>query len=496
MPAFALPAFRRPTRRADMSDPTAMLDMLARMSALQWTRWGGNAAIRQTQAQRLHDLLRFTRERSRYLAERYAGLPDDAALESLPPLTRNELMGCFDDWVTDPEVTRSRLADFLADRTRVGELFLGRYAAWRSSGTTGEPGLYLHDADACATYHALIAAAMQRPEVSMAWAFGQCAHGGRRALVAATGEHFAGVVTWRALTQWAPGGESCELSVLRPVAEWVGRLNAFQPAFLAGYPTALVLLAHEQAARRLAISPSIVWSGGEHLTAAARRAIEHAFGALVVDEYGSSECLSIAVGCRHGWLHLNADWVILEPVDVHHRPVSPGTLSHTALLTNLANRVQPVIRYDVGDRVVFRPEPCECGSAMPALHVEGRRDDVVTLRRRDGVRVPLLPMALTTAIEEGSGLHVFQVVRVSDDALAIRLPDAPARARRASWSAARGALSALLEAHGLDNVDLSLDAAPPQVSAASGKLQQVVDPARHGVAAGPRARRPRGVRPS
>jgi phenylacetate-coenzyme A ligase PaaK-like adenylate-forming protein len=110
--------------------------------------------------------------------------------------------------------------------------------------------------------------------------------------------------------------DDLQLSVLRPVDEWVERLDAFRPAFLAGYRTALRLLAHEQRRRLdLAIAPSLVWSGGEHMTPAARHEIERALGAVVIDEYGSSECLSIAVGCSHGWLHLNADWVVLEPVD-------------------------------------------------------------------------------------------------------------------------------------------------------------------------------------
>lgn len=493
---FLLVQGRAMRRRDSMTDRTSVLDVLACMSSLQWGRWGGFDAIRQAQASRLHDLVRYAREHSRYYAERYAGLPDGVALEALPVVTKHELNGRFDDWVTDPDVTRERLSAFLADRTQIGERFLGRHAAWRSSGTTGEPGLYLHDAPACATYHALIASVMQRPDVAAAWAFGQVTNGGRRALVAATGEHFAGIVTWRSLAQWAPQATTCELSVLRPVDEWVERLDAFRPAFLAGYPTALRLLAHEQRARRLSIAPSIVWSGGEHLTAAARREIEAAFGAVLIDEYGSSECLSIAVGCSHGWLHLNADWVVLEPVDARYRPVPPGTLSHTALLTNLANRVQPVIRYDLGDRVVFRPDACECGSPLPALRVQGRCDDVVTLRRRDGARVPLLPMALTTAVEEGADLHLFQIVRVSDRELALRVPEGPARARRASWEAARSALAPLLAAHGLDDVEVSLDASPPQVSATSGKLHQVVTAAPRRGAARSRGKRPEAPRPS
>ncbi len=55
--------------------------------------------------------------------------------------------------------------------------------------------------------------------------------------------------------------------------------------------------------------------------------------------------------CAHGLFHVNSDWYILEPVDEDYRPVAPDVGSHTVLITNLANRVQPLIRYDLGDRV-------------------------------------------------------------------------------------------------------------------------------------------------
>ena len=73
------------------------------------------------------------------------------------------------------------------------------------------------------------------------------------------------------------------------------------------------------------LSPIVLWSGGERLTEAARRTIAPAFNCLVINEYGASECFSIAFGCDAGWLHLNADWVMVEPVDQDYRPVPPGT---------------------------------------------------------------------------------------------------------------------------------------------------------------------------
>ena len=71
-------------------------------------------------------------------------------------------------------------------------------------------------------------------------------------------------------------------------------------------------------------------------------------------------------------LHVSADWYIFEPVDRNYRLVLRGEPSHTVLMTNLANRVQPLIRYDQGDSVTLRPDACPCGSPLPAIRVVGR----------------------------------------------------------------------------------------------------------------------------
>ena len=54
--------------------------------------------------------------------------------------------------------------------------------------------------------------------------------------------------------------------------------------------------------------------------------------------------------------------VILEPVDAAHRPVPDGQVSHTTLLTNLANRTQPLLRYRLSDSLRFLPGGCACAS--------------------------------------------------------------------------------------------------------------------------------------
>jgi putative adenylate-forming enzyme len=436
---------------------------LARTSEIWWTRRGGPA------------LVAFARIHSPFYRAHYRHVPEHGfALEDLPSVGKRALMEAFDDWVTDPMVKRADVDAFVADPERIGERYLDRYVLWKSSGSTGEPGIYVQDAQALDVCDALIAAQLPAAGLTQPFARGLFSGAGRAALIAATGEHFATVASWRRLrgsNQWLG---SRLLSLMDPLADIVAALNEFSPAFVASYPTMLSLLASERVAGRLTIAPACLWSGGEYLAPATRAAIERAFGCRVANEYGASECMSIAFGCTEDWLHVNADWVILEAVDREHRPVPPGASSHTALLTNLANRVQPIIRYDLGDSIMVAPEPCACGSALPAIRVEGRHDDVITLAARDGALVPILPLALATVVEESADVHRFQIVQESPRRIRLRLAITDAPARRRAFAVASRALADYLASQSLADVEIVLDRKPPVPDAPSGKLRQVI----------------------
>ena len=261
---------------------------------------------------------------SPHYREAWRARPADAPLQALPIVTKRELMADFDRWVTDPKLTRAAVEDFLADRTHIGEKLLDRYAVWKSSGSSGEPGVFVQDDAALATYDALIGVQLGAARLGRRYASGVFGNGGKAALVTARDDHYASIVSWERLTRGSPWLSCKSYSVLDPLQDLATQLNAYQPAFVASYPTMLTLLAEERAAERLRISPALLWSGGECMTLAMRAAIERAFGCPVVNEYGASEALSIAYGCDEGWLHVNADWVVLEPVDAEHRPTPAG----------------------------------------------------------------------------------------------------------------------------------------------------------------------------
>ena len=130
-----------------------------------WVRSLGAVAIAAAANARFDTLVRFARSHSPFYREAWARLPDGPLeLAELPVVTKRALMTSFDDWCTDRSVTRAAIDGFLAQRSHIGERFLGRYIVWTSSGSTGEPGIFVQDGNALAAYDALVSAQLAGPD--------------------------------------------------------------------------------------------------------------------------------------------------------------------------------------------------------------------------------------------------------------------------------------------------------------------------------------------
>jgi phenylacetate-coenzyme A ligase PaaK-like adenylate-forming protein len=425
---------------------------------------------------RLRDLVAFARTASPFHERRYRNLPATVEdLRNLPPLTRRELMTSFDDWVTDPRITRAGLEAFLADESLLGQLYLDRYMAWRTSGTTGEPALFVQDPHAQTVYGSLwLVRGMMNwvePHDLRAMRHAGC----REAVIAVTGARFVMVAAaegrHRSRRHLADAGRT--FSLLAPRSELVEELNHFQPAFIISYPSALQMLAHEQMVGRLHVSPILVISGAETLSLAVRDSIAAVFDCPVHNVYGAAEFPSIAYDCERGWLHVNTDYVVLEAVDEDYQPTPVGCASHTVLLTNLVNRVQPIIRYDLGDSVTVKREPCACGSPLPAIRVEGRSADLLSFPTPEGGTVELLPLGLGSTIWMTPGVHRYQAIQTAPTVLRIRLELEPGSNPKEVWSSVVHRVQEHVVAQGAVPVEIERAQGPPRRHPVSGKYRKV-----------------------
>jgi phenylacetate-coenzyme A ligase PaaK-like adenylate-forming protein len=98
----------------------------------------------------------------------------------------------------------------------------------------------------------------------------------------------------------------------------------------------------------------------EVLTSAVREQTERLIpGVKIANMYGSEEMNAIAYECPCGKMHVISENVLAECFDGEKiSPYGEGRI----VLTNLHNRVNPLIRYDQGDEVTLSIETkCNCG---------------------------------------------------------------------------------------------------------------------------------------
>lgn len=298
-------------------------------------------AIERRQSARFADAAAWARTHSRFYKELYAGLPDDGDPSELPTTSKPELMAHFEDWVTDTEVRIAALRRLVSDPDRIGESYLGRYTVATTSGTTGEPGIFLIDKRSLAATSAM-AVRMLRSWLSPRDVLRIIGKRGRTSMVMASGGHFASAVAAARISKSPRRSKRLQvLSVHDPIEELVERLNDFDPGIVAPYASVGAMLADEQAAGRLKIHPGLMTLSAEGLPVDEYGRIASALDTKVGNSYASTECTFLSYSCTENWLHVNADWVRLEPVDADGLPTPPGEQSHTVLVSNLANRVQP-----------------------------------------------------------------------------------------------------------------------------------------------------------
>ena len=440
-----------------------------------WAQRAGRAALDRRQQRRFAALVADARSRSPLYRRLYAGLPQALGLDELPVVDKGLLNEAFDEWVTDARLTRSGVEAFISDPQAVGMLYLDDYFVCTSSGTTGRPGLFVHDRRACAVYLAMFArldAAWLSPRDLVRMELS----GGRVAAVIGSGAHFAGA-SWVELMRglnprWRRSWRL--ISAQSPPEQIVAELNEHDPAIVLIYPSSLEGLIDERRAGRLTIDPLFLEVGGESMSLERQAVVAEVFGCPVRMVYGASEFDPLAFSCDAGWLHSSSDWSILEPVQADGTPTPPGEASHTVLLTNLANRAAPIIRYDLGDSVLAKDGPCDCGSPLPALQVAGRSDETLEFIDPTGARLAVPPLALGAVVDRVLGPELTQVVQTSPESVEVRLRVSHDADDSMVWESMFGELRTLFDAWGLSNVTISRSDREARMDPTSGKFRHVV----------------------
>lgn len=193
---------------------------------------------------------------------------------------------------------------------------------------------------------------------------------------------------------------------------YIARIRAARPRMLFGYPSALSRIAaraRETGVRLDELGIKVVFVTSERLYDEQRQIIAETYAAPVANGYGGRDAGFIAHQCPAGGMHVSAEDLIVEIVDGEGRPLPPGQAGEV-VVTHLATRDYPFVRYRTGDVAVLSEAVCACGRGLPLLEeIQGRSTDFITAA--DGT--VMHGLALIYILRDLPGIQHFKIVQQS-----------------------------------------------------------------------------------
>jgi phenylacetate-CoA ligase len=256
--------------------------------------------------------------------------------EDFPILDKQTLIQHFDRIVTDKNITKSKLEDFLSKSTDHNELYLNKYSVIHTSGSSGQIGIYVCNQQELASSSANFSRA-NKPKMLQKMVF-----------IGATKGHFAGITMSTKSKQLFPFYKDfLALDINDPFEDLLSQIDKFKPTIIGGYPFGIYKLAQAQEIAKINIKPKIINFGGEAINGLELKYIDQVFGCQTTNIYASSEFLLLGIG-KSEWenkMMLLDDYVYFE------------IEQDFTLMTNLFNFTLPLIRYKMNDQLQKTDSP-------------------------------------------------------------------------------------------------------------------------------------------
>ena len=194
------------------------------------------------------------------------------------------------------------------------------------------------------------------------------------------------------------------------VEAFIARIREMRPKMVFGYPSAISHIAgyaEKKGIRLDDLGVKVVFVTSERLYDHQREVISRIFACPVANGYGGRDAGFIAHACPSGSMHITAEDVIVEIVDAAGK-VLPNGQSGEIVVTHLATRDYPFVRYRTGDVGVLSDDACPCGRGLPVLsEIQGRSTDFVI--SADGT--VMHGLALIYVLRDIPGVASFKIVQ-------------------------------------------------------------------------------------
>jgi phenylacetate-CoA ligase len=155
-------------------------------------------------------------------------------------------------------------------------------------------------------------------------------------------------------------------------------MKRFRPNYFYGYTSLISEYCRFLRDEKMGISDiplKVVIGTGEFASDGEINYIKESLGVSFVNEYGCTEVGIIGFECEHSKMHTMASNVYVEVINSGF-PVldKEGDI----VVTELNAKINPFIRYSLGDRGILSTERCRCGRDLPVIRIiSGRKDEYI-----------------------------------------------------------------------------------------------------------------------
>ncbi len=213
---------------------------------------------------------------------------------------------------------------------------------------------------------------------------------------------------WLFRTKLLPAFEMSE----QKLDSFLEQIRTMRPKMLFGYPSALSHIARYAETRHLRVDNlgiRVAFVTSERLYDEQRQQISKTFGCRVANGYGGRDTGFIAHECPKGGMHITAEDIIVEIVDSQGKSLPCG-MAGEIVITHLATKDFPFIRYRTGDIGVLDTMVCSCGRGLPLLkEIQGRSTDFLVAQ--DGTIMHGL--ALIYILRDLPQVRAFKIIQES-----------------------------------------------------------------------------------
>lgn len=300
-------------------------------------------------------------------------------IENYPSLTKKELMKNFNEIVcTNVDINEMRSFDANPDNNN--KLYKDKYHIVHSSGTTEKPGYFIYDEKA---WQQMLIATIRAAlwDMSMKEIIKLLSKKPRIVYIAETDGRYGGAM---AVSDGIAGVKAKQLflDIKMPLDEWIDKISKFQPNIIIGYPSAIKILMESVARGEIKTNLFRIISCGEPLSKNLRDCFTKTFKCKVINFYGASE--SLALGVEVG----NEDEMYLFD-DMNYIEI----LEDGIYITCLYNKIQPLIRYKISDKVTLHG----ISKHVPlttVTNILGRNEDLLWFKDKNGKKEFLHPLSV------------------------------------------------------------------------------------------------------